>query len=223
MNKYLDEFQLTEEQYKLLDKYYELLIEKNKVVNLTRVTDYEEVYIKHYYDSMLLYKCLDSFNNLIDVGSGAGFPGMVLGICRPSDKITLLEPTTKRANFLSDTINALGLTNVSVINERAENLKNYSYQFATARAVAQLNILLELVIPLLKVGGKFFCLKGSNFQEELDNSKNAIKELNIKVENIYEFELPNNLGTRAIIVFEKLKPTKHIYPRRYANILKKPL
>lgn len=223
MNKYLDEFQLTEEQYKLLDKYYELLIEKNKVVNLTRVTDYEEVYIKHYYDSMLLYKCLDSFNNLIDVGSGAGFPGMVLGICRPNDKITLLEPTTKRANFLSDTINALGLTNVSVINERAENLKNYSYQFATARAVAQLNILLELVIPLLKVGGKFFCLKGSNFQEELDNSKNAIKELNIKVENIYEFELPNNLGTRAIIVFEKLKPTKHIYPRRYANILKKPL
>lgn len=223
MNKYLDEFQLTEEQYKLLDKYYELLIEKNKVVNLTRVTDYEEVYIKHYYDSMLLYKCLDSFNNLIDVGSGAGFPGMVLGICCPSDKITLLEPTTKRANFLSDTINALGLTNVSVINERAENLKNYSYQFATARAVAQLNILLELVIPLLKVGGKFFCLKGSNFQEELDNSKNAIKELNIKVENIYEFELPNNLGTRAIIVFEKLKPTKHIYPRRYANILKKPL
>lgn len=223
MNKYLDEFQLTEEQYKLLDKYYELLIEKNKVVNLTRVTDYEEVYIKHYYDSMLLYKCLDSFNNLIDVGSGAGFPGMVLGICRPNDKITLLEPTTKRANFLSDTINALGLTNVSVINERAENLKNFSYQFATARAVAQLNILLELVIPLLKVGGKFFCLKGSNFQEELDNSKNAIKELNIKVENIYEFELPNNLGTRAIIVFEKLKPTKHIYPRRYANILKKPL
>lgn len=223
MNKYLDEFQLTEEQYKLLDKYYELLIEKNKVVNLTRVTDYEEVYIKHYYDSMLLYKCLDSFNNLIDVGSGAGFPGMVLGICRPNDKITLLEPTTKRANFLSDTINTLALTNVSVINERAENLKNFSYQFATARAVAQLNILLELVIPLLKVGGKFFCLKGSNFQEELDNSKNAIKELNIKVENIYEFELPNNLGTRAIIVFEKLKPTKHIYPRRYANILKKPL
>lgn len=223
MNKYLDEFQLTEEKYKLLDKYYELLIEKNKVVNLTRVTDYEEVYIKHYYDSMLLYKCLDSFDNLIDVGSGAGFPGMVLGICRPNDKITLLEPTTKRANFLSDTISELGLDNVNVINERAENLKNSNYQFATARAVAQLNILLELVIPLLKVGGKFFCLKGSNFQEELDNSKNAIKELSIKVENIYEFELPNNLGTRAIIVFEKIKPTKHVYPRRYANILKKPL
>lgn len=223
MNKYLEEFNLTEEQYKLLDEYYNLLIEKNKVINLTRVTDYEEVYIKHYFDSMLLYRCLDSFNNLIDVGSGAGFPGMVLGICRPNDHITLLEPTTKRANFLRDTISFLGLKNVDVINERAENLKDKKYKFATARAVAQLNILLELVIPLLQVGGKFFCLKGSNYQEELDNSKNAIKELNIKVENIYEFNLPNDLGTRAIIVFEKIKPTKHIYPRRYANILKKPL
>lgn len=223
MNKYLEEFNLSEEQYKLLDTYYNLLIEKNKVINLTRVTDYEEVYIKHYFDSMLLFRCLDSFDNLVDVGSGAGFPGMVLGICRPDDRITLLEPTTKRANFLNDTILNLGLKNVKVINDRAENLKNPNYKYATARAVAQLNILLELVIPLLQVGGKFYCLKGSNFQEELDNSSNAIKELNVKVEHIYEFELPNNMGTRAIIVFEKLKPTKKIYPRRYANILKKPL
>lgn len=223
MNRVLDDFNITEEQYKLLDQYFELLVETNKVFNLTRVTEYEEVYIKHYYDSMLLFKCLDSFDNLIDVGSGAGFPGMVLGICRPNDHITLLEPTTKRANFLKETSTKLGLKNVKVINDRAENLKDTHYKYATARAVAQLNILLELVIPLLEVGGKFFCLKGSNFHEELENSKNAIKELNVNVEKIFEFNLPNGLGTRAIIVFKKNKSTKHVYPRRYANILKKPL
>ena len=223
MAKLLDDFNINENQYFKYEKYYQLLNEKNKVMNLTAITDYEGVFIKHFYDSLLLTNITKDFNNLIDVGSGAGFPGLVLSIYDESQKITLLEPTTKRCKFLESVKEELNLSNVTIINDRAENLKNKTYSFATARAVAQVNVLLELVIPLLEVGGLFYCLKGSNYQEELSLAENAIKELNVEIKNIYHFELPNNLGKRVIVVFEKKKRTNPKYPRPYANIVKKPL
>lgn len=223
MAKLLDDFNITEEQYKKYEKYYEILNDKNKVMNLTAITDYEGVFIKHFYDSLLLTKITSDYDNLIDVGSGAGFPGMVLSIFDETKKITLLEPTTKRCKFLEIVKDELNLSNVTIINDRAENLKNKTYRASTARAVAQVNVLLELIVPLLEVGGLFYCLKGSNYQEELLNAENAIKELNVEIKNIYHFELPNNLGKRVIVVFEKKKKTDPKYPRPYANIVKKPL
>lgn len=223
MDKVLDQFNVTDVQYSKYERYYEILNEKNKVMNLTAITDYEGVFIKHFYDSLLLTKITKDYNNLIDVGSGAGFPGLVLSIYDETKEITLLEPTTKRCKFLEIVKDELDLKNVTVINERAENLKGKKYKYATARAVAQINILLELIVPLLEVGGQFICLKGSNYQEELDTAKNAIEKLHVEIKNIYHFELPNNLGKRVIVVFEKKKATDPKYPRPYANIVKKPL
>ena len=223
MVKLLDDFNITDTQYAKYEKYYELLNDKNKVMNLTAITDYEGVFIKHFYDSLLLTNVTKNFDNLIDVGSGAGFPGLVLSIFDESKHITLLEPTTKRCKFLELVKEELKLSNVSIINDRAENLKNKTYKCATARAVAQVNVLLELIIPLLEVGGLFYCLKGSNYQEELANAENAMKELNVEIKNIYHFDLPMNQGKRVIVVFEKKKKTNPKYPRSYANIVKKPL
>lgn len=223
MARLLDDFNLTDIQYDKYEKYYQVLNEKNKVMNLTAITDYEGVFIKHFYDSLLLTNVTKEYDNLIDVGSGAGFPGLVLSIFDESKKITLLEPTTKRCKFLELVKDELSLSNVTIINDRAENLKNKFYRCATARAVAQVNVLLELIIPLLEVGGLFYCLKGSNYQEELVNAENAIKELNVEIKNIYHFELPFNQGKRVIVVFEKKKKTNPKYPRPYANIVKKPL
>jgi len=223
MARLLDNFNLTDIQYDKYEKYYQILNEKNKVMNLTAITDYEGVFIKHFYDSLLLTNVTKEYDNLIDVGSGAGFPGLVLSIFDESKKITLLEPTTKRCKFLELVKDELNLSNVTIINDRAENLKNKFYRCATARAVAQVNVLLELIIPLLEVGGLFYCLKGSNYQEELVNAETAIKELNVEIKNIYHFELPFNQGKRVIVVFEKKKKTNPKYPRPYANIVKKPL
>ena len=223
MARLLGDFNLTDIQYDKYEKYYQILNEKNKVMNLTAITDYEGVFIKHFYDSLLLTNVTKEYDNLIDVGSGAGFPGLVLSIFDESKKITLLEPTTKRCKFLELVKDELNLSNVTIINDRAENLKNKFYRCATARAVAQVNVLLELIIPLLEVGGLFYCLKGSNYQEELVNAENAIKELNVEIKNIYHFELPFNQGKRVIVVFEKQKKTNPKYPRSYANIVKKPL
>ena len=223
MARLLDDFNLTDIQYDKYEKYYQVLNEKNKVMNLTAITDYEGVFIKHFYDSLLLTNVTKEYDNLIDVGSGAGFPGLVLSIFDESKKITLLEPTTKRCKFLELVKDELNLSNVTIINDRAENLKNKFYRCATARAVAQVNVLLELIIPLLEVGGLFYCLKGSNYQEELVSAENAIKELNVEIKNIYHFELPFNQGKRVIVVFEKKKKTNPKYPRPYANIVKKPL
>lgn len=222
MNKLLEDFNIDKNTYEQYDRYYNLLVETNKVMNLTSITEYNDVYIKHFYDSLLLTKCSDTLDNIIDVGSGAGFPGMVLAISNPNLNITLLEPTKKRANFLEKVKQDLNLVNVKVISERAENIKG-SYNFATARAVAPLNILVELIAPLLAINGTFYCLKGSSYLDELEMASNAIKELNLKVEHIYHFDLPNDLGKRVIIEFKKTKQHNSKYPRQYAKIIKQPL
>ena len=220
MNDLLKEFNITDES--IFDTYYHHLVEVNQVMNLTSITECEDVYIKHFYDSLLLTKWHMPEGNLIDIGSGAGFPGLVLAISEPNRSITLLEPTGKRARFLEETATLLKLPNVFVICDRAENIKT-TYHLATARAVASLNILLELVIPLLDEGGLFYCMKGANYEEELLNASNAMKELNTMLDAIYHFDLPLDKGKRSILVFKKTAPCKKIYPRRYAQIVKQPL
>lgn len=210
-----------------LYRYYEILIEESKKMNLTSITEIEDVYIKHFYDSILLTKTIDLNNkSIVDVGTGAGFPGLVLKIVNPSISLTLIEPTTKRCNFLTQVINELQLENVKVINDRAENsIKELreTFDIATARAVANLSILLELLVPFVKVGGYILPMKGSSAKEEIEESKNAITKLSVKTKDIYEFNLPLEKGERNIIVFEKTKTTQNIYPREYAKIKKKPL
>ena len=218
---------ITKEMEEQFELYYEILSEESQKYNLTSITSKDDVYLKHFYDSILLVKQIDITNkSIVDIGSGAGFPGIPLKIVSPTTKITLVEPTTKRANFLQMVIDKLGLKDIEVINDRAENIINShreKYDFATARAVAPLNILLELLTPFVKVNGNIIALKGSSYQEELDICNKAFKELDIKVNNIYQEELPNNQGLRPIIVINKTKKTNPKYPRAYAQIKKKPL
>lgn len=224
-NEILNEFNLNENKLNQFEQYKTLLQEWSKKMNLTSITEDTEVYIKHFYDSLILEKYLDKNIHLADVGTGAGFPGLPLKIAREDLTVDLIEPTTKRCTFLSQVVNDLKLENVNIINKRSEDLldKKETYDAITSRAVASLNILLELSIPLLRVGGKMYALKGSSFDEEIKEAKNALKELKCKVKNIYEFDLPLDLGHRAIIEIEKNSETNKKYPRVYAKIKKQPL
>lgn len=207
--------------------YYDFLISENQKYNLTSITDKEEAYIKHFYDSIQLEKTVDlnSIVTLCDVGSGAGFPSIPLKILYPHLHITIIEPTLKRCNFLKQLVEKLDLNNVVIINDRAENMKDLreSFDIVCARAVAPLPILLELCIPLVKIKGKFISLKGPTFHEELLKCSNAIKQLDIKVNSIYEYELLKNYGKHSIIIFNKEKNTNIKYPRKYTIIKNKPL
>ena len=219
--------EINEKMFKQFELYYEILLEESQKYNLTSITSKEDVIIKHFYDSILLLKYFNlSDKKVVDVGSGAGFPGIPLKIVCPEAKIVLVEPTTKRAKFLQLVIEKLELKDIEVINDRAENvINNYRecFDFATARAVAPLNILLELLVPFIKVNGKVLALKGSSLQEEIELSTKAFKELHVNVENIINDELPNNFGTRNLLVLNKQKQTSNKYPRVYAQIKKKPL
>lgn len=223
-----DEFNLNNYQLLQFQKYYEFLVQENRKYNLTSIVEKEEVYIKHFYDSIKMIDIIDftKISNLCDIGSGAGFPGIPLKIKYPHLKLTIIEPTTKKITFLKQLTEILKLSDIELINERAEdeiiNKREY-YDVITARAVASLPILLELTIPFLKVEGSFIALKGSSYQEELDISKTAMDKLNCKLIDSLIYELPNNYGTRAILNIYKVKPTKDIYPRNYAAIKKKHL
>jgi 16S rRNA (guanine527-N7)-methyltransferase len=222
---FLKDFNLTQKQLDDFKKYTLLLQEWNEKIDLTNIIQDDEVYIKHYFDSLELSKYLENNVLIADIGTGAGFPGLPIKIAREDLIVDLIEPTTKRCIFLSQVVNELKLENVNIINKRSEDLpdKLGFYDAITSRAVASLNILLELSIPLLKVGGKMYALKGSSFDEEIKESKNALKELKCKVINIYEFDLPLDLGHRAIIEIEKYAETSKKYPRVYAKIKKQPL
>ena len=218
---------LTDLQKEQLDKYLFLLQETNKVMNLTAITEEHEVYEKHYYDCLLASFNLD-FNNksLVDVGTGAGFPGLVYAICYPNLNVTLVEPLTKRCNFLNKVKDELNLTNVQIINQRSEDFVKTArgkYDFATARAVAKLNILLEIITPLLKINGIFIALKGRQGEDELIEASNAIKLLNLKVIDVKKTKLLTVEDERVniYIKLEKMISTK--YPRAYSQIKKKPL
>lgn len=230
-NRFIEELKLinvslTQNQLDQLNEYYNLLIEYNKVMNLTGITEYEEVYLKHFYDSLTLAKVIDlnSINSLCDIGTGAGFPGLVLKIVFPNLKITLLDSLNKRVEFLKVVIDKLNLKNIEVIHSRAEDyaLKNRNkFDVTTARAVAHTSILLEYAIPLTKINGYFIPLK-ANMIEELKEIDNAINELNVRLIKKEEFKLPIEGSTRTILLFEKLKDNKK-YPRKYSEIKKKRL
>lgn len=216
---------LSETQKEQFKRYYQLLIEENQKYNLTAITKEEDVYIKHFYDSIVISKYFDFENKtLVDVGSGAGFPGIPLKIVHPTLHVTLVEPTLKRANFLKMVIKDLNLKDIEVIAERAENLKlREKYDYGTARAVAQTNILLELITPIVKVNGEIILFKGSNYQEEIKTIDSIEKALDIKLNKIIDEELPKDNGKRYILCFSKLKKTSSLYPRHYSKIKSKPL
>ncbi len=235
MNK-LELEQLLTDSFKIINQevleslyiYYEMLYETSKVMNLTTIVELEEAYIKHFYDSLLLSKTVDLTQNisLADVGTGAGFPGLVLKIVYPNLKITLIEPLNKRCKFLQSVIDKLKLKDIVVLNERAENAvktMRESFDIVTARAVAQLNILSEICVPFVKNNGYFIALKGASYQEEIDSAAIATSKLKVKLTKKELFKLPLNLGERAILVYKKFEKTPNIYPRMYAKIKKNPL
>lgn len=215
---------LTDEMLLKLEKYYELLIEWNEKINLTAITEKKDVYLKHFYDSLTLTRVIDlnKEETLCDIGTGAGFPGIVLKIVFPHLKVTLVDALNKRVNFLKLVCEDLNLDNVECIHARAEEyaLKNREkFDVVTARAVASLNILLEYTIPLVKVSKYFIALKGN---EEGNNTK-ALEVLKSQIVKIDKFLLPVENSNRTIIKIQKLEKTLAKYPRRYAEIKKRPL
>lgn len=228
MHKYvkatINDFNLSENQVNQLDKYASLLKEYNKVMNLTGIDEYEEVYLKHFYDSLTICSDLEKINwdNLADLGTGAGFPGMVLAIKYPNKKIYLIEPITKRTNFLQIVVDELELDNVVIINKRMEDVEEI-FDVIVSRAVAQLNILLELAIPSIKVGGYFIALKGAKGSEEVKQAANALKVLDTCVVSESEIDLLDEKGKRINVVCKKINKTNDKYPRNFGQIKKNPL
>lgn len=208
--------------------YMNELIEWNKNINLTAITEEKEIIQKHFIDSLTIIKYLKNNDKIIDVGTGAGFPGIPLKISNETLDITLLDSLNKRILFLNNVIEKLKLNNIRTIHSRVEdaaiNLEHREkYDIATSRAVAQLNVLLEYLLPLVKVGGKCICMKGGNIEEELKNSKKALEILGGKVEKIESFELPDSDIKRNIIIIKKVSHTPKIYPRKAGTPSKKPL
>jgi len=218
--------EITNKKLEQLEKYYELLIEYNKVMNLTGITEKEKVYLKHFYDSLTISKIinLNNENSLCDLGSGAGFPGIVIKIFYPELEIVLVDSLNKRINFLNTVIKELELKKITTIHSRIEEyaIKNKEkFDVVTARAVAPLNILLELGINLVKVGKYFVAMKG-NIENEPDYSK-AIEKLDCSLGNIVKFKLPIEESNRSLIKIIKEKSTSKLFPRKYSEIKKKPL
>ena len=210
---------ITELQLKQLERYYELLVEYNKVMNLTGITIKEEVYLKHFYDSLTIVKVIDlnNYKTLCDVGTGAGFPGLVLKILYPNLKVTLLDSLNKRLNFLNIVIKELNLKDIETVHTRAEEY-NKKFDITVARAVAPLNILLEYCIPLTKVNGYFIAMKGKN-----EEANNALLKLDSEIIETNSFLLPIENSDRTIIKIKKLKETNKKFPRKYSEIKKNPL
>lgn len=220
---------LTENQYEQFQKYFELLVEWNEKMNLTAITDESGVALKHFADSLSLLNFVDIPQNstLADVGTGAGFPGVVLKIARPDIKLTLIDSLNKRLVFLGEVCAQLGIE-AELIHSRAEDgardeKLRESFDFAVSRAVARMNVLSEYCLPYVKVGGAFCAMKGAQANEEFKESLNAINTLGGKLENKYFFELPENGGERAIAVVRKVKNTPQKYPRQSGKIKAKAL
>lgn len=215
--------ELSELQLAQFEDYRKLLQEYNKKINLTAIIETDEIYIKHFYDSLIPAFHHEIKGSILDVGAGAGFPSLPLKIVFPDLDVTILEPITKRTNFLQVVTSKLGL-DVKIINKRAEDHireSSVKYDFVTARAVANMQILAELCIPFAKINGYFIAMKGSRYQEELDASKNALIQLKSSTENVFEDELDG--AVRATIFIKKIANTSSKYPRNYSQIKQKPL
>jgi len=223
--KITDYFVLTPEQEEKFAKFESLLLEWNEKFNLTAILDHDEITEKHFIDSLLATNFVElKHGRLLDIGSGAGFPGIPLAIYLPKLKITLLESNGKKVTFLNEVVKQLNLENVTVINGRAEDLKNREYyDFVTARAVKALNILMELTIPFVKVHGALIAYKGRDADAEIIEAKSAFKKLNCKLKNSFAYELPKTKDNRKLLVIIKEKATLKKYPRNYSEISKQPL
>lgn len=222
---------LTEQQIGQYATYFKWLVEWNEKMNLTAITDEEGVYFKHFYDSMMLLK-LKQFpqsGTLLDVGAGAGFPSLPVHIALPQIHVTVIDSLNKRIGFLNELAGALGTPHYQALHGRAEDFaapaKNFrgNFDVVTARAVARLNVLLELCLPYVKVGGHFFAMKGPEAENEVSESKKALSTLGGRVVDLLQMQLPNDQGTRNIVVVEKVKETPKQYPRKAGTPSKSPL
>ena len=215
---------ISEEKLNKLELFYNILVEENKKYNLTAITEKEQVYLKHFYDSITLSKIINlNSQSLCDIGTGAGFPGLVLKIMFPDLKVTLIESNGKKCNFLNIVKEKLNIDNLIIINERAEIYSINSreqFDIVTSRAVAPLKHLLEYSIPTVKVDGYYVAMK-SNIENETQNIDNYYKKLNILLEDKIIFNLPKENSLRTLLLYKKNKETNKTYPRKYTEIKKK--
>ncbi len=220
----------TDEQLNQLLTYYEFLIKTNETLNLTRITEFKDVVLKHFVDSASLSQYVDLNKNLqiIDIGTGAGFPGIPLKILFPNLDVTLADSLRKRIFFLNDVIKILSLDNIRTVHSRAEDLgKNEDFRekfdLCVSRAVANLSTLSELALPLVKIGGMFVSYKSGEVHDELEDAQYAIKELSGKVKDVSYFHLPGDEISRSFVMIDKIGKTKKKYPRKAGTPSKEPL
>ena len=221
---------LDENQKKQFTDFYEYLVEKNKVMNLTGITEFQEVLIKHFLDSLACVKAVDMsrIKRIMDIGTGAGFPGVPLKIAFPHLEACLLDSLKKRVNFLEETFKMLKLENITAIHGRAEEYaknKQYreTYDLCVSRAVSNLATLSEYCLPYVKTGGYFISYKSGTVQEEVEQAQKAVKILGGKIQDVVYFQLPDSEIQRSLVVIEKIKATPGRYPRKAGTPLKEPL
>lgn len=223
----LRELGLDESRADTLERFAALLLEKNEVMNLTAITEPTAIAQLHLLDSAALTQFVElSGKKVVDVGTGAGFPGMPLRILKDDFDLTLLDSLGKRIAWLSEVCETLGLRRVECIHARAEEFAaahREQYDIATSRAVAQLNVLCELALPLVKVGGQFLAMKSTDTEEEIASAKNAIRTLGGKIVSVKDYTIPTSTVTHRVVVIEKVSPTPAKYPRAFAKIKKQPL
>ena len=223
----LTEMGLPTEGIPALIRYGELLVEKNKVMNLTAITEPHDVATLHFLDSVAMLTLADlKGKKMADIGTGAGFPGMPLRIVEPSLRLTLLDSLNKRIDFLKEVCADLGLNDVECIHGRAEEFAanhREDYDIVTSRAVANLQMLSELCLPLVKVGGYFLSMKAVDSEEEVNAAKNAIKTLGGQIEKVVDYAIPGTDVQHRLIFIKKIKETPKKYPRAFAKIKKNPL
>ena len=238
LSKFIEKLNITPdaEAEARLDTYYRMVVEKNKVMNLTAITEEQEFLIKHFADSLSVYSAVPLFKEmlskgnvtLIDVGTGAGFPGIPLKIVFPQLKVTLLDSLQKRVNFLNELIAELGLEGITAIHSRAEDGARTAglrdgFDLVVSRAVASLPVLSEYCLPYVKPGGLLIAYKSGDIEEELKGAGHALKVLGGKLEDCPQFTLPDTDISRSFVVVRKQKPTPKAYPRKAGVIKKEPL
>ena len=232
-NKIIDKMEclninINEYQISQLYNYMKLLIKWNEKMNLTAITEPNDIVLKHFIDSITINNFIEKNSRIIDIGTGAGFPGVPIKVIRDDVEMVLMDSLNKRILFLEEVINNLKLKKIVAIHNRAEDLgKNKEYRqkfdYAISRAVAPLNYLLEYMIPFIKGGGYCICMKGCNIEEELDEAKNAISKLGGKLEKIEKIKLPQTEIERNIIIIKKVKDTPNQYPRKAGIPKKQPI